>query len=349
VGARRARIAALAAVALVAAVLVFGLLLFQPFAGRGSGRVVVQVPHGLGASQIGDLLEQRGVVDSSFFFNLRTRLSGKRGNLRSGTFTLRRGMSYSAAIDALTAPPPPTRVVHVTIPEGLSRREAAPLVASAGVRGSYVAATLRAPGFPLRRYGAPASTHSLEGFLFPAPYDLKAHSPVRALVTKQLIAFQRNLAGVGLGYARHKQLTPYDVVTIASMVEREAQVDAERPLVAAVIYNRLHIKLPLGIDATLRYALADWTKPLTKSQLALPTPYNTRLHAGLPPTPIGNPGLASLRAAAHPAHTTFLYYVVKPGACGRHAFSSTNAQFLADVARYNAARAKAGGRSPTKC
>jgi UPF0755 protein len=154
---------------------------------------------------------------------------------------------------------------------------------------------------------------------------------------------------VSLSFARSKNLTVFDVVTIASMVEREVEVPRERPLVAAVIYNRLRAGMPLGIDATLRFALNDWTSPLTVSQLASATPYNTRNHQGLPPGPIGNPGLASLQAAAHPAKVPYLFYVVKPGTCGQHAFSSTDAQFQRDVRRYNDARAAAGGKSPTKC
>jgi len=152
-----------------------------------------------------------------------------------------------------------------------------------------------------------------------------------------------------MGYARSKNLTVYDVLIIASMIEREAGVPKDRPLIAAVIYNRLKRGIPLGIDATTRYEFNNWTRPLRASQLASRSPYNTRRHAGLPPTPIGNPGLAAIRAAARPARVGYLYYVVKPGTCGEHAFSSTNAQFQRDVARYNAARAKAGGRSPTKC
>jgi UPF0755 protein len=133
------------------------------------------------------------------------------------------------------------------------------------------------------------------------------------------------------------------------MIEREAQLPSDRPLISAVIYNRLHQHMPLGIDATLRYALNDWTHPLRVSQLALNSPYNTRNRQGLPPTPIGNPGLSSIQAAARPAHKPYLFYVVKPCGNGGHAFSSTEAQFQADVAKYNAARAANGGNSPSKC
>jgi uncharacterized YceG family protein len=116
-----------------------------------------------------------------------------------------------------------------------------------------------------------------------------------------------------------------------------------------VIYNRLHDGMPLGIDASLRYELHNWSTPLRQSQLERDTPYNTRVRTGLPPTPIGSPGLASIKAAAHPAKVDYLYFVVKPGTCGEHAFARTAAQHDANVARYDAARARNGGKSPTTC
>jgi uncharacterized YceG family protein len=334
--------------ALVAAVAWFAISLFEPFKGAGHGTVVVRIPPGATASDVGDLLAKRGVIGSSFFFDLRARIGGKRGDLKAGTFRLRRDMSYGAALDALTHNPAPPPVIRLTIPEGRSRAEIAPLARGAGLRGSYLAASVRSPGFSVHHYGAPRGA-SLEGFLFPATYELKPHSPATTLVAEQLAAFKQNIAKVDLRYARRKHLTTYDVLTIASMIEREAGVPGDRPLIAAVIYNRLKQGMPLGIDATLRYALHDWDKPLRVSQLASPSPYNTRKHLGLPPSPIGNPGLASIEAAAHPAHVPYLFYVIKPCANGAHAFSSTDAQFQRDVAAYDRARARLGGRSPVTC
>src|SRR5205823_2905169 len=161
--------------------------------------------------------------------------------------------------------------------------------------------------------GFGAKRLALEGFLFPATYDFTAQTTSRQLVKAQLGAFARNWGEVDLGYAKSKNLTPYDVLIIASMVEKETLAPDERRLVAAVIYNRLHARMPLGIDATIRYALdIPGTQSLKQSELQNPTPYNTRLYAGLPPTPIGNPGLASMQAAAHPAHVKYLYFVRKP-------------------------------------
>jgi UPF0755 protein len=168
-------------------------------------------------------------------------------------------------------------------------------------------------------------------------------------VDLQLAAFKREFRKVRLGFARRRKLTPYDVLTIASMVEREAQLPKERRLVASVIYNRLRRRIPLQIDATIRFATDDWTRPIRRSEQRSRSPYNTYRHRGLPPGPIGSPGLASIEAAARPARTGFLYYVVKPCGDGAHAFSRSYAQFLRDRARYERARARRGGRSPTRC
>ena len=153
----------------------------------------------------------------------------------------------------------------------------------------------------------------LEGFLFPATYDFLPRTTGRQLVNAQIAAFLRNFKSLDLGYAASKDLTPYDVVVIASMVEREAEVPDERAKIAAVIYNRLHAGMTLGIDATIRYGLhVPPTEPLHQSQLQSDNPYNTRKHTGLPPTPIANPGLAAIQAAAHPAKVDYLYFVRKP-------------------------------------
>ena len=347
------RLGALAAfVALVAAV-VLGVAVFQPLHGEGAGPVRVTVPPGADAGRIGALLADRGVVANGTFFELNATLTGRRGSLRPGDYTLARDMSYGDAIAALQKGPKAKVVptVDVQIPEGPSIREMAPVVdRSRKVKGSYLkAASSRRVLRRVRRLGAPRGTRTAEGFLFPATYTLVKGSPARDLVDKQLAAFKENVAKLDLGYARRKNLTRYDVLIIASMVEREAQQRKDRPLIAAVIYNRLRNGIPLGIDATIRYETGNWSRPIRVSELEADTPYNTRLNQGLPPTPIGNPGLASLQAAAHPARVDYLYFVVKPGTCGEHAFSSTQAEFERDLQRYNAARDAAGGRSPTRC
>ncbi len=349
-GGRRRLLAGLAvAGALVALVVLWFLFsLFQPLAGdgRGEGRVSVRVPAGAGVGAIADLLEERGVVGSAFFFQTRARLSGRSGDLKPGVYTLGEGMSIGAALDALAKGPSPD-VLNVTVPEGRSRREVARTLPSQ-LKGDYVSATRRSPRLNPTRYGAPRGS-SLEGFLFPSTYEIKRGRPVKVLVDEQLTTFRKQFAKVDLGPSRRANLSPYEVLTIASMIEREAQQPRERRLVASVIYNRLRDGIPLGIDATVRYVTNNWSRPLAQSQLQVQSPYNTRTKRGLPPGPIGSPGLESIRAAAKPARTGFLFYVVKPGTCGEHAFSETDAEFQADVSRYNRERQRLGGKSPTKC
>lgn len=324
----------------------FAFSLFQPFAGEGEGQVRVVIPQGVGVGEIGELLAEKGVISSPFFFKARARVSGRAGDLKPGAFRLRKDMSHVAALDALSEGPPPD-IVRVTVPEGRARREVRQLIGNQ-LDGDYLALTRRSSLLDPRRYGAKRAT-SLEGFLFPATYDVKKGRPMADLVALQLRAFKRELAKVDMRAARRRNLTPYDVLTIASMLDREAQIPRERPIVASVIYNRLREGIPLGIDATIRFATNNWSKPLRQSELAIDSPYNTRSRKGLPPGPIGSPGLAAIRAAARPASTGFLFYVVKPGTCGEHAFSKTDAEFQRDVSRYNTERTRRGGKSPTNC
>ena len=321
--------------------------LFQPFKGDGEGLVRVAIPTGASVTQIGDILEENGVIDSAFFFRARVTLGSSRGDLKPGHYRLKNDMSYGAAIDALSEGPP-KNIVTVTIPEGRSRAEIGEIVKGAGLAGDYEDATVRVPGFNLREYKA-GGAGDLEGFLFPATYELKRGASAEDLVSKQLEAFDEQFPTVNLKKADRKNLTPYDVLIIASMVEREASVAEDRPLIASVIYNRLKAGMPLGIDATIRFATGNWTEPLKQSELALASPYNTRTNAGLPPGPIGNPGIDSIRAAAAPAQSDYLFFVVKPCGEGEHVFSETDAEFQEDVAKYNAERAAQGGKSPTDC
>ena len=237
----------------------------------------------------------------------------------------------------------------MTIVPGRTRAQINALLRSQGIRGSYLASTRHSPLLNLRAYGAPRSTPSLEGFLYPDTYQLREPINIGALVADQLTQFRKQFASVSLAYARSKHLTPYDVLIIASIIEEEAATAHDRPLVASVIYNRLKDGIALGMDSTTRYEFNDYTKPLTSSQLSARSPYNTRVNKGLPPTPIGNPGLSAIEAAAHPAQTNYLYFVVKPCGNGASVFSSDYNQFLADSARYQSARARRGGRSPTTC
>jgi uncharacterized YceG family protein len=237
-----------------------------------------------------------------------------------------------------TTPVAPVKTYRIIFPEGFTRADmASRITAVAGIaqkkRGfvpklvaaDYLAATESSP-LP-GQYAGDGKKRTLEGFLFPSSYDLFAKDTAAVLVKKQLAAFRIALNGISEQHAKAKNLTRYDVLIIASMIEKEAVVESERPLIAAVIYNRLHARMPLGIDATIRYGLGiPGTRALTAKELADPTPYNTRVHRGLTPTPISNPGEPSLRAAATPAKVNYLYFVAKPDK-KHHFFTASAAAF----------------------
>jgi UPF0755 protein len=341
-------------------ILVFLNSLFQPFVGEGHGKVVVDIPKGSSVGEVGNLLEKKGVISDGFvvsgstLFQARVTIAGKRSDLFAGKFTMQEGMSYGDAIDELSKEPKPAEqaskpgVVKVTIPEGQSRPITAKLVKEDGVKGNYLKASKKSKILNPEKYGG-KNVKNLEGFLFPDTWEYKTNKPVKDLVALQLQDFKKQIKKVNMKYAKSKNLTVFDVVTIASIIEREAAVPKQRKLVASVIYNRLHEGMTLGMDSTIRFATGNYEKPLTESELESSSPYNTRNHAGLPPGPINSPGLAAINAAAHPAKTEFLFFVNNPNSCNELAFAKTEEEFLANEAKYQKAREKNGGNQPTTC
>ncbi|MGH2859321.1 MAG: endolytic transglycosylase MltG [Solirubrobacteraceae bacterium] len=320
------RVVALIALLAAAALAWFLVQLFQPFGTSPHGQVTVVVPSRSTSDQIGSLLQRQGVISSSFFFELRATLAGDRGSLRSGTYHLQQGMSYAAVLTALTKAPKAAKTSELTISEGHTRQYIAALLHRQGIRGNYLAATRHSPLLDPHSYGAPRHVPSLEGFLFPDTFQLLDPISVSKLVDDQLRDFKARFEKVDLRYARSKNLTGYDVLKIASLIEAEAASQKARPLVSSVIYNRLHDGMMLQFDSTTRYATGNFTRPLTVSQLHSTSPYNTHTHLGLPPTPIDSPGLASIQAAAHPAKTNYLYFFAKP-CSDQTVFASSYAQF----------------------
>jgi len=237
-----------------------------------------------------------------------------------------------------TAPPPP-KPLKIIFPEGFTIEQMAERITAVNRiarERRNVKTKLKAPQYlrltqQSRLPGELAgddNRRSLEGFLFPATYEFLPRTTTKQLVNKQLVAFNRAWGKLDLAYAKTKKLTPYDVLIIASMVEKETLAPEERPLVAAVIYNRLKAGMTLGIDATLRYGLdIPPTESIRQSQLASDNPYNTRKLPGLPPTPIANPGLASMQAAAHPADVKYLFFARKPDKV-HHFFTASESEFL---------------------
>jgi UPF0755 protein len=326
---RQVLIAAVVLIVVLAAVLFAAdRVLFGGPSGPPGAPVSVTIPEGASVEHIGDILDKAGVVGNGRRWALDVRLHGNSGGLRAGTYTLHVNEHYSVILATLRAGPTVAPTVKLTIPEGHALRDIAKLDAPrAGISPkSYRAAVRRAK--PPAGYRATGKERlGMEGFLFPATYQISKPVKADALVAQQLTAFRRAAARVDFRVAAKKNLTRYDVLIIASMIEREAAYPGDRAKIAAVIYNRLHANMPLGIDATIQYAIGSW-KVLDAHDLLLTGRYNTRTHRGLPPTPICNPGLASLRAAANPAKVPYLYYVAIPGdKRRRHHFSKTYADF----------------------
>ena len=239
------------------------------------------------------------------------------------------------------APPPPS--LRIVFPEGFTREQ---MVARTGaVRKIAQRKRKITPRLTGNAYAAASKSarvpaafrkeaKGIEGFLFPATYEFTAKTTAKQLVADQLEFFEANWGKVDLRAAKDKNLTPYDVLIIASMVEKETIAPDERPKVAAVIYNRLKAGMPLGIDATIRYGLGvPGTEALRVSQLESDNPYNTRNRTGLPPTPIANPGLASMQAAAHPAKVDYVFFVRKPDRI-HHFFTASESEFYAKACEY---------------
>jgi UPF0755 protein len=226
--------------------------------------------------------------------------------------------------------------VNVTFPEGLRREDMADIVAeqTSIPAEDYLAAT--APGPRGRALAKTKEPTSLEGYLFPATYEVNKLTTAEDLVQRQLDAFEVNSAGLDYSYATERNLTPHEVLSIAAMVEREVQLPEEREIVAGVIYNRLRNGMLLGIDATVQYAAGEWKSEITAADLQSDSPYNTRKFFGLPPGPIASPGIASIVAAARPQEHDFLYYVAKSDGSGAHSFARTEAEFQEQVAEFRA-------------
>jgi UPF0755 protein len=250
--------------------------------------------------------------------------------------------------DPPPAPPPAVAkppTLTIVFPEGFTRRDMAVRITAVNdiarerrrinprlSAESYLRATAssRIPG----KFAEDGKRRPLEGFLFPASYQFEPKTTSRQLINRQLEAFERAWMQVDLSYAKSRNLTPYDVLIIASLIEKEVSEPEERALVSAVIYNRLRRGMKLGIDATIRYGLGvPATESLRQSHLNSLNPYNTREHLGLTPTPIANPGLASMQAAAHPAPVDYLFFVRKPDK-RHHFFTNDEDEFNAYLAQH---------------
>lgn len=285
--------------------------------GGGSGSVTVEIKKGDAIKTMAARLHEAGVLDNPLFFEIEARLSGAGGRLRAGEYLIEKNSSVRSVIKTLVDG---KIVLHkVTIPEGLTIRQIGAALEKSGVVPAREFAEASADPDVLREFGVPAG--SPEGYLFPETYNFIKGTKGREAVSVMMKMFFAK-AGKALPpdvMADPKRL--YELVTLASIVEKETGTESEKKLVAAVFVNRLKKRMPLQSDPTVIYALPDFDGDIRKKDLSYDSPYNTYTRKGLPPGPIANPGLSSLLAALEPADADYLYFVAKNN--GEHHFSAT--------------------------
>lgn len=288
------------------------------------------VEEGATADRVVEDLAGEGVIPcGGFVGNLLMRGTGKSAEIRAGTYSLTTGMTLDEAVEVLTTPPKEIPTADVLIPPGYRLTQIAAAVEDAlGIPAERFLARLDEGKFD-RPPALPAGA-SLEGFLWPETYRIPTRDEADAVIQRLLDQFGEETANLPWERAEQLGVTPYEIVVIASMIEKEAAVQADRPLIAGVIYNRLREGMTLGIDATLLYDDPTPDGELSTADIETDGPYNTRIRAGLPPTPIASPYLWSLRAALNPADTPYLYYVLC-GEDGAHRFAETYRQHQANI------------------
>ncbi len=337
---------------------VFGLLLLSFMggivyvllnAGEGNdaqgaaGKVItVEIPEGVPAAAVGDILVDAGVVDNELSFQVKVRTDPRAQQIQPGTYDLRAGMSNDEILDRLTEGGPPVDVFSVTIPEGLTVNQTLERIADADKSPFTVKELRRAlAGVALPSWvpeKLPDDAEPFEGLLAPNTYEFRADSNAQEMLNRLVTETDANLRALNIAPGRF-----YRTLTIASLIEREVRVREEQPTVSSVIANRLASDQALQIDATVLYAKGEAGTRVLTSDTSIDSPWNTYEVTGLPPTPIAAPGRSALDAAANPADTEFLFYVVCDFDTGEHAFSKTFRQQQRNAARYREIRDAQGG------
>ncbi len=305
-----------------------GLWLYRqvdPGGGPGA-KVVVDVEPGTSVVGVAAQLAAKGVVSSARIFRIYLKLEGA-GTIQAGEYELRKNLSMGEARAALRRGPS-IKFQKLTIPEGLTLDQIGDRVGALPGRNKQTFLAAARSG-TVRSKWQPPGNSSLEGLLFPDTYLITDKEDDTAVLRRLVARFDQVADEVGLGAAAPPtHLGPYQLIVGASLVESEAKVPEDRPLIASVISNRLQKGMKLQIDATVLYALGGHKDRVLNKDLEVDSPYNTYKVDGLPPTPISAPGRASLEAMLHPADTTFLYYVLTDKS-GKHAFATTPSEFEA--------------------
>ncbi|RMH74179.1 MAG: endolytic transglycosylase MltG [Gemmatimonadetes bacterium] len=286
---------------------------------------LIVIPQGASLTKIGDLLQSEGIITDAGDFILLSKIQGQTTQLKAGRYQLSPGQTLLDVIHQLAAGK--THEETITIPEGLTRHEiASRLQQYAGLDSAVFVGLTENPVF-CQSTGINQPT--LEGYLFPDTYRLEWGITEETLIRRMVNQFKKQLTEKDLNVAATMGLTLHEVVTFASLVEKETAVPEERPIIAGVFHNRLKKGWKLETDPTVLYALGEHKKRLLYKDLEVDSPYNTYKYAGLPPGPICNPGAAALKAVIYPAEVEYFYFVAKGDGSGRHTFSRTNQEHIA--------------------
>lgn len=285
----------------------------------------IVINEGMNLTQIAELLEANEIVDDALFFKLYVEEKNMEKKLLPGNYKLLTLSDYGEVLDAISGGPV-IITYKLTIPEGFTVGQITerilgeiPNISSQDIDDNLIPQNY---DYDFLKNDE-IFVETLEGFLFPKTYEILQEYTLKNIIEMMLSQYQFETSSLDFTELSDRNLDYYDILIIASMIEREAYIPEERELISAVIHNRLEIGMSLGIDATLSYYLGKWEEPLTKSDLETDTPYNTRIYAGLPPTPICNPGIECIKAALSPADADYLYYVVTDEESHKHSFSTT--------------------------
>jgi UPF0755 protein len=309
-------------------------VMLAPVSSRDEGReVVVAIPISATANQVGEILKQNELVRSPRLFSLYTRFTGRDDQIKAGQYKLNSSFSTKELLNELVE----GRLAEqsFTVPEGYTTAQIVDLLASKGLadKAEFLKAVSTAEFDYFFLQDLPAGEKRLEGYLFPDTYQVASDSTPTSIIDMMLERFASEMEELDYAaQAGRAGVTLQEAVIIASLIEREARVDTERPLIAGVIYNRLKIDMPLQLCASVQYALGATKPELSYQDLEIDSPYNTYKIYGLPPGPIAMPGRKSLLAAVQPTATEYLYYVAKPD--GSHAFAATLEEHEANKVRY---------------
>ncbi|HHV38177.1 MAG TPA: endolytic transglycosylase MltG [Tepidimicrobium sp.] len=294
--------------------------------------VEVEIPAGSSSKRIASILKDEGLIKSELIFYIQIKKEGVAANLKAGMYSLDTGMDMNDIIKALTQGGRNKNVLNITIPEGYEMRQIADKLSKKGIvdKDKFLKLASNKEHFeddyPFLKHLD--DDHGLEGYLFPSTYEFHMDSTEDEVIRKMLDKFEEIYAEHIEENIDNMDLSLNELIILASIVEKEAKVDSERPMIAGVLYNRLDMDMLLQVDATVQYALEDRKERLLYKDLEVESPYNTYIHKGLPPTPIASPGEKSIIATMNPSDVDYLYYVLKKDNTGEHIFTKTYEEHL---------------------